>query len=158
MSHAADHDPTVPKEALIAAAVLLLGVMALTGAVSTGLLPQSANPELSRAAADVAPAEQRSLRFVDRADGAVVISDADSGAVVQVIGFGEGGFARATLRRMAKRRIATGVGPEPAFLLTRWDNGALSLTDPETGASAELYGFGPDHTASFAAMLEGTAS
>lgn len=155
MSHAHNHDPTVPREALIGAAALLCAVMAATGAVSFGLVPQSANPELSRAAANVQPAVQRSLHFTDRADGAVVVTDAASGTVVKVIGYGEEGFTRATIRRLAKIRSRDGIGPEAPFTLTEWENGALSLTDPATGESAELHGYGPDHSANFAALLEG---
>jgi len=158
MSHAHDHDPTVPKEALIAAAALLLVILGLTGAVSAGWLPQEANPELSRAAADVAPAQERALHFADREDGAVVVSDAKSGATVKVIGYGEEGFTRATLRRMAKRRAHAGISAQTPFMLTLWENGALSLTDPETGEVAELHGFGPDHSAAFAELLEGANS
>ena len=155
MSHAHHHDPTVPREALIGAAALLGCILALTGAVSWGYLPQSANPELSRAAAKVQPAIERSLRFADRADGAVVVSDATSGQVVKVIGFGQEGFTRATLRRLAKLRTKAGIGPEAPFVLTKWENGALSLTDPTTGENAELQGYGPDHTANFESLLEG---
>ncbi|MGB7373939.1 photosynthetic complex assembly protein PuhC [Pontixanthobacter sp.] len=158
MSAAHDHDPTVPKGALVAAAALIFVILGLTGAVSAGILPQEANPTQSRAAANVAALEERNLLFADRADGAVVVTDAETGATVKVIGYGEEGFTRATMRRLAKRRNAAGLGPDAPFTITRWDNGALSLHDPETGAEAELYGFGPDHTAAFAEMLEGTQS
>ena len=153
MSHAVHHDPTVPRGALIGAAILLLFVIALTGAVRFGLIPKAADPSVTRAAAQVMPAQERSLRFIDRADGAVVVSDATSGETVTVVPFGQGGFLRATMRRMAKTRIAAGIGAEPPFTLTRWENGALSLRDPATGRDAEIYGFGPDHTKSFADML-----
>jgi putative photosynthetic complex assembly protein len=152
MSHV-HHDPTVPRQALIAAAVLLSVTMALTGAVSMGWIAKSAVPEAGRAANGVAPAQTRLLRFADRADGAVVISDAASGAMVKVIPYGEGGFVRATLRRLAKVRRAAGIGQEPPIALIRWANGALSLRDPETGKVAEIHGFGPDHSRSFAEML-----
>lgn len=158
MSHAHDHNPTVPKGALIAAGALLATVLALTGAVSAGVLPQEGNPELSRAAAQVAPAEQRQLHFVDRADGAVVVSDASTGETVKVIGYGKEGFTRATMRRMAKRRARAGLTADAPFTLTRWENGALSLYDPETGARAELHGFGSDHSGAFAELLVGTKS
>lgn len=155
MSHAHHHDdPTVPRGVLIAVAGLLCATMALAGATSFGLVPRSADPEASRAAAHVAPAQQRSLRFADRADGAVVVSDAVTGDVVSIVPFGEGGFVRATLRRLARARAIAGVGAEPPFTLTRWDNGALSLSDPATGATAEIYGFGADHVRAFAVMLE----
>lgn len=158
MSHAVHHDPTVPRGALIGAAILLLFVIALTGAVRFGLIPKAADPSVTRAAAQVMPAQERSLRFIDRADGAVVVSDATSGEIVTVVPFGQGGFLRATMRRMAKARIAAGIGAEPPFTLTRWENGALSLKDPATGRDAEIYGFGPDHTKSFADMLEAPKS
>lgn len=158
MSHAAHHDPTVPRGALIGAAALLLFVLALTGAVSLGLIPHSADPVASRAAGNVAPAQIRALRFADRADGAVVVTDAVSGATVKVVGFGEGGFLRATMRRMAKARVAAGIGAEPPFKLTLWQNGALSLSDPETGRAIEIHGFGPDHSKIFADMLKGPAA
>lgn len=154
MSHAHNHDPTIPRGALIGAAVLLTFTMVLTGAVSWGWIPQSANPELSRAAAQVAPAQTRDLNFVDREDGAVIVSDAATQDIVKVIGYGEGGFVRATMRRMAKTRAAAGIGPEQPFTLTRWENGALSLHDPATGKNAEIHGFGPDHSTTFADMLK----
>ncbi|MFN3451830.1 MAG: photosynthetic complex assembly protein PuhC [Sphingorhabdus sp.] len=154
MNHAVQHDPTVPRGALIGAAILLMFVITLTGAVRFGLIPRAADPSVTRAAAQVMPAQERSLRFMDRADGAVVVSDTNSGETVKVIPFGQGGFLRATMRRMAKVRIAAGIGTEPPFTLTRWENGALSLKDPATGRDAEIYGFGPDHTKIFADMLE----
>ena len=94
MSHAHDHDPTVPRGALVAAAILLLFTMALTGAVTSGLIPQSGDPDASRAAQHIMPAQERDLRFTDREDGAVVVTDAATGATVMEIGFGEGGFVR----------------------------------------------------------------
>jgi putative photosynthetic complex assembly protein len=157
MSNTAHHhhdDPTVPRGALIGIAALLIATMAFTGAVSFGLLPQSANPEASRAAIGSEVAAERMLRFADRADGAVVVSDAATGASVAIIDYGKGGFVRATLRRLAKARAAKGIDAAQPFRLVRWDNGALSLSDPQTGKSAEIYGFGADHVKAFADMLE----
>lgn len=154
MSHAVHHDPTVPRAALIGVAGVLLFTMAMTGATRFGFLPHSADPVASRAAQNVAPAKTRELRFSDRADGAVVVSDATTGGTVKVVEFGQGGFLRATMRRMAKARIAAGVGAQPPFKLVLWENGALSLSDPETGRIAEIQGFGADHSRIFAEMLE----
>ena len=126
----------------------------MAGATRLGLIPHSADPVASRAAQNVASAQTRELRFADRADGAVVVSDASTGETVKIIEFGQGGFLRATMRRMAKARIAAGVGAAPPFKLTLWENGALSLSDPQTGRTAEIHGFGADHSKSFADMLE----
>jgi putative photosynthetic complex assembly protein len=157
MSHA-HHDPIVPRGALIGAAALLCFTMALTGAARLGLVPKTGDPAGTRAAEDIAPAATRSLRFSDRADGAVVISDARSGGEVMVVPYGQGGFIRATLRRLAKARVAGGVGAEPPFTLVRWENGSMTLQDPATGKSAEIHGFGPDHSRAFNQMLTGPAA
>jgi putative photosynthetic complex assembly protein len=154
MSHAVHHDPTVPRGALIGVAVVLLCTMAVTGATRLGLIPHTADPTASRAAGNVQAAQVRELHFTDRADGAVVVSDAATGETVKIVGFGQGGFFRATVRRMAKRRIAEGISAEPPFKLTLWDNGALSLSDPQTAIESEIYGFGADHTKVFAEMLQ----
>ncbi len=156
--HHEHQDPTVPRGALIGIAALLAVTMALTGAVSFGLLPREADPQASRAAQQIAPAQQRSLQFADAADGSVIVTDADTGSTVATIGFGQGGFVRATMRRLVKARTAAGIGSETPFTLTRWANGALSLQDPATGKQAEIYGYGADHVAAFAAMLEGPAA
>jgi putative photosynthetic complex assembly protein len=155
MSHAHHHDdPTVPKSALIGIAVVLALTMAFTGAVSLGLLPHSANPAASRAAQNVGVAEERMLHFFDQPDGTVQISDANNGRVLKRIAFGEGGFVRATMRRLAKARAASAIGAERPFRLVRWENGALSLIDPATGKEAEIYGYGADHVRAFAELLE----
>lgn len=156
MSHAVHHDPTVPRGALIGAATVLIFTMSVTGATRLGWLPYSANPSASRTAQNVAPAQTRLLRFTDREDGAVVVSDATSGEEIQVVGFGQGGFLRATMRRLAKARMAAGIGSTPPFELTLWENGALSLRDPETGRTVEIHGFGADHSRIFADMLQDT--
>lgn len=158
MSHAVHHDPTVPRGALIGAAAVLLFTMSVTAATKMGWLPHSADPTASRAAQNIAPAQTRMLRFADREDGAVVVSDATSGAEIKVVGFGQGGFLRATMRRLAKARIAAGIGPTPPFELTLWENGALSLRDPETGREVEIHGFGADHSKIFAEMLGDTGA
>lgn len=159
MSHShPQHDPTVPPRALIGAGVLIATALALTGATSFGLIPRAADPMAERTRDHVAPAQQRDLRFADRTDGAVIVTDAVTGEQITVIPSGQGGFVRAQMRRLAKARMAAGIGSEPPFRLTRWANGALSLVDPQTGKDAELHGFGPDHSRTFANMLPGTGA
>lgn len=158
MSQTVNHDPTVPRGALIGAAAVLLFSMAMAGATRVGWIPHSADPDASRAAQKVQPAKSRELLFADRADGAVVVTDASTGENVKVVEFGQGGFLRATMRRMAKTRIAAGQGAELPFKLTLWENGALSLSDPQTGREAEIHGFGADHSKIFADMLESPAA
>jgi putative photosynthetic complex assembly protein len=159
MSHAADHhDPTVPTAAIKAAGLMLLAILLLTAAVSFGLIDKSADPVASRMAAHVGVQEARSLRFADGANGAVIVTDTNTDTIIYTAAAGEGGFLRATVRRLAKARAAKGIGSQPPFILTRWDNGALSLRDPETGKNAEIIGFGKSQTDMFAAMLKGPAA
>ncbi len=99
----------------------------------------------------VATAE-RSLRFTDRADGAVVVSLAPSGRMLDVI-TGQNGFLRGTLRGFARTRRADGLGAEPPFILTGYQDGRLILTDPSTGRHVELEAFGSQNEAVFSRLL-----
>ena len=148
-------DLRIPREAIIAAGLFLAFVVAMASAVSLGYIAPSGNPELSRSAANVAPAQQRRLLFADTANGGVMVTDANNGEQVITIPYGDSGFLRATVRGMAKRRLAAGGTANEPFILTRWDNGALSISDPVSGHSREIIGFGDNQTASFARMLEG---
>ena len=101
------------------------------------------------------PSETRRLTFADRSDGAVVITDADSGAQVALIESEtkSGGFIRGVLRGLARERRMRGIGSGPAFALVLWEDGSLSLTDEATGRIIELGAFGPDNRDAFAAVL-----
>ncbi|MBC7799836.1 MAG: photosynthetic complex assembly protein PuhC [Gemmatimonadaceae bacterium] len=94
----------------------------------------------------------RELRFADGPEGSVVVTDAKDGAVVEVF-TGENGFVRGTLRGLARARRAEGVGSEPAFRLTSWSDGRLTLDDPQTTQHIELQAFGPDNTIIFTKLL-----
>lgn len=156
MSMAHSHDNTVPKPALIAAAALVGFSLLMTATVKIGWLDREAVPAVARAQADVTPARQRSLHFADQPDGAVLISDARTGATVFTIPAGseQGGFIRGVLRGLARERRMHGVGEAPPFTLTMWQDGSLSMVDEGTGRSIELGGFGSDNRAAFAALLE----
>ncbi|WOE74541.1 photosynthetic complex assembly protein PuhC [Alterisphingorhabdus coralli] len=158
MSHSHDHDPTVPPGALVGAAVLILTCLAMTAAVTNGYLPKSGSPELSRAQQAIAQEKTRTLFFADTAEGGVEVTDSITGETVLEVPYGEGGFLRASLRRLVKERRARGIGAETPFTLILWENGALSLDDPTTGKKVEIQGFGPDHTNMFASMIKGSDS
>ncbi|MDR7101560.1 photosynthetic complex assembly protein PuhC [Croceicoccus sp. BE223] len=157
MSHAHDHANTVPGAALVAAAALVGFALAMTATVKLGWLDREAVPAVARAQADVAPVATRTLRFSDRADGSVLITDAATGAVVSTVppGGEQGGFIRGVLRGLARERHMNGVGQVPPFRLTMWQDGSLTLIDEGTGRSVELGGFGSDNRAAFAALLPG---
>ena len=115
----------------------------------------SASPVALRAAEHTTPVASRDLRFVDRADGAVVITDARTGQVAHIVKAGEQtGFIRGVMRGLARDRKMRGIGNAPPFTLTAWHDGQLSLVDTATGRTLELTAFGSTNRAAFAALLK----
>jgi putative photosynthetic complex assembly protein len=148
------HDPTVPKGALIGAAVLVVSVIATAGTMRLAHVPPAASPVLERAAEHVAPLQTRTLRFADQADRGVLITDVATGKVVATIEpGGQAGFVRGVMRGMARDRRMRGIGDGPPFTLTAWRDGGLSLVDTATGRSVDLGGFGDTNRQAFMALL-----
>ncbi|QDH34134.1 photosynthetic complex assembly protein PuhC [Porphyrobacter sp. YT40] len=127
--------------------------VALTASVTMGFLPKQSVPSEARAAAGVKPAQQRTLRFFDEADGTVRVEDGATAEVLARYGQGEGGFVRASVRSLVHQRRIRDIGSQVPFTLTRWDTGALTLSDPETGVNIEITGFGPENRAIYASLL-----
>ncbi len=148
------HADMVPRNTLITAGALVLFALAATATVRIAHIPAAASPVALRAADHMVPVEQRNLRFIDRADGAVVIEDADKGSNASVIEPGQKtGFIRGVMRGLARERRMHGIGNQPPFNLTLWPDGELSLTDSATGRSIELTAFGSSNRAAFMALL-----
>lgn len=146
-------DRPFPRGVLLGAAALLgVAVMAAGFARVTGI-GITTNPS-------AAPVESLALRFADRSDGAVEVLRADDAAqLVGVLEPGTNGFIRSVVRGLVRERRANGVGESPAFELTRWADGRLSLADPATGRSVELSAFGASNAGAFGRLLvDGTAT
>ena len=145
------HGQTLPRGALIGAgllvatAILAAGTARLTG-IGTTHLP---------AAQPVAGVE---LRFLDRADGAVVVERFPDGALVAVLPAGTHGFARGVLRGLARDRRLQHLDSGPPFRLVRWSDGRLSLEDPVTQRRVALEAFGPTNAQVFADLLTTTVN
>lgn len=149
-----DHADMLPRGTLVTAGALVLFAFAATVVVRVADIPAAASPVAMRAAEHVQPVASRDLRFIDRADGAVVIEDADKGGTASVIEPGQQtGFIRGVMRGLARERRMRGIGDGPPFNLTMWRDGELSLTDSATGRSIELTAFGSSNRAAFAALL-----
>lgn len=151
------HDRIAPPGALALGTGLVMFSLLLVASVRLGLVEPSPSAASLRAAAETAPAAERSLRFADRRDGNVLITDARTGETIDTIGREDLGFVRGVMRGLARERRMHRIGSEPPFRLTLWRNGALSLTDPSTGRIIELDGFGHTNRAAFARLL-GTRS
>ena len=160
MSTTRSRPDMLPRGTLILAAGLVFFAFASTAIVRIAGIPPAASPAALRAEAGTPVIASRSLRFVDRADGAVVIQDVGgkTGGVVSVIAPGEQtGFIRGVMRGLARERRMHGIGDQPPFTLTLWRDGQLSLTDSATGRSIEMTAFGSSNRAAFAALLPGTS-
>jgi putative photosynthetic complex assembly protein len=144
----------LPRGTLLLAGAMVAFAVGATAVVRVAGIPPAASPEAVRAEAGTPAVASRSLRFVDRADGAVVIEDVAQGRVAAVIEPGEQtGFIRGVVRSLARDRRIRGIGDRPPFTLTMWRDGQLSLTDSATGRSIELTAFGSSNRAAFAALL-----
>ncbi len=90
----------------------------------------------------------RALTFDDGADGEVLITDSQSGEVVETLYSGHG-FLRATLRSLAKTRLDQGYPMDGPFHLEQYASGQLLLIDPSTGKTIDLWAFGAPNKAAF---------
>ncbi len=154
MSSTHHHVDMLPRGTLMIAGALVLFAVSATSIVRIANVPAAASPVAMRAIGKVAPVASRDLRFLDRADGAVVIQDVGDNSVASVIEPGQQtGFIRGVMRGLARERRSRGIGDAPPFNLTMWRDGELSLTDSATGRSIELTAFGSSNRAAFAALL-----
>ena len=133
-----------PRPVLIAVG----GMLALVVGVAALGRSRGASTEIPASTA----VATRDLRFSDRADGAVVITEAPSDRLVSVV-TGQAGFLRATMRGLAQERMRGEADGRPPFRLTQWADGRLTLDDPVTRRHVELEAFGETNEAVFASLL-----
>ncbi|WP_406855338.1 photosynthetic complex assembly protein PuhC [Alsobacter sp. KACC 23698] len=99
------------------------------------------------------PVSEVDLRFADRPDGGVAVTVIGRTREERILAPGGDGFLRATVRGLVRERRREGLGDETPFHLTRWSDGALSLTDPATRRRVSLEAFGPTNAQVFANMM-----
>jgi putative photosynthetic complex assembly protein len=95
---------------------------------------------------------ERTLAFADAPDGAVLVTDAQTGERLAEMR-GEQGFLRGVLRGLARERRAQQVGATTPYVLSLHADGRLLISDPHTGQRIDLASFGPDNAAVFARWL-----
>lgn len=142
-----ERDEKIPRLLLraIGALILFSFVAVFVGrATETGL---SLVPEAE-------PAETRLLAFDNRPDGVTVVRDHETGAEVALLDRGENGFIFGVLRGLSRDRALARMEEGEVFLLTRWDDGRLSIEDPVTKQRFDLNSFGRDNLMAFARLLE----
>jgi putative photosynthetic complex assembly protein len=99
------------------------------------------------------PAATRDLRFADRADGAVVVTDARTGRQIEVVEPGTEGFVRGAMRGLVRQRRIADIGPDLPFRLSTWHDGRITLQDTATGNTMELHAFGRTNAEAFLRLL-----
>lgn len=95
---------------------------------------------------------ERSLRFTDTPDGAILVSDVTENRTLATMR-GEQGFLRGVLRGLARDRRQHGIGADAPYILSLHDDGRLLISDPSTGQRIDLASFGTDNAAVFTQWL-----
>jgi putative photosynthetic complex assembly protein len=149
MTQTSHHDDVaLPRPALLSAAVLIV-VTIMAAAYGHWVSPPAGDR------GDSTVIQERRLNFADRDDGAVVVLDVDQQAPVATLAAGTNGFLRGVLRGLVRERRARGLGVDSPFVLTRWSDDHLTLTDGATGRRIELRAFGPTNEQAFRVLLGG---
>jgi len=139
------HNQTVPRGALIGAAFLIVGTMALAASARS--------IRLSHPAPVAAPVAVAEIRFEDRPDGSLAVLDAKTGREDIVLASGSNNFIRGVLRGMFRSRKLESLGHDGTFLLKHEADGSLTLTDPQTNRIVDLDSFGPTNADAFHDVL-----
>lgn len=143
----ADEDRMIPKVLIRA----MLGLVLATLAIAT-FARVTDRPLLSTPPMSPVKAEASLILEADASSGAATVRLAD-GTVLAKLGPEEGGFVagvnRVIVRERTKHRIAQGA----PIILQAFENGRMAITDPKTGWSADLMGFGETNAAAFARLL-----
>ncbi|MDU8910962.1 photosynthetic complex assembly protein PuhC [Aestuariicoccus sp. MJ-SS9] len=84
--------------------------------------------------------------------GAARVLDAN-GSLIADLSPEEGGFLSGIWRVLQRERTKARVGLDGSIRVTAMENGRMAITDPSTGWSADLMGFGQDNAAAFAKLL-----
>jgi putative photosynthetic complex assembly protein len=145
MAHAIPRPPVVTRGMALGTAAVVAFTLALAS------LGHDAPTDPARAGER--PLAARDLAFEDRADGAVLVRDARTGAVIETLEPGSEGFVRASMRGLVRQRRLAGLGAEQPFRLSTWPDGRITLLDTATGHTMELHAFGRTNAEAYLKLL-----
>jgi putative photosynthetic complex assembly protein len=138
----------IPLVLLRAMFALVLAVLVIVAYARLTDVPLSATPP------EGAVLQQRDMILTTRdLSGAVVVLNTD-GSVLADLGPEEGGFVAGIARVVERERIKGRVAQDGPVRVVRRDTGRIAITDPSTGWSADLMGFGADNARAFARLLD----
>jgi putative photosynthetic complex assembly protein len=98
-------------------------------------------------------AEEIRLVFAAQPGGDMVVREDGTGRMVALLPADGDGFIRGVLRGLERGRALHRSSGEAVYVLTRWQDGRLSIIDPDTGERFDLNGFGADNLKAFARLL-----
>lgn len=101
---------------------------------------------------DSQPEMIKILKFQDHKDGSVIVIDAISNEVIDIVQ-GEAGFIRGVLRTVTRERKMRGIGDDMPMQLAAYTDGRLILNDPSTKTKIELKSFGSSNVEEFRVFL-----
>ncbi|MEL7202780.1 MAG: photosynthetic complex assembly protein PuhC [Pseudomonadota bacterium] len=143
----ADEDRMIPKVLIRAMLALVLATLAIATFARVTDRPLVSTPPVSPV-----KAEASLILEADATSGSATVLWPD-GSVLVELAPQDGGFIagvnRVIVRERTKHRVAQGA----PILLQAFENGRMAITDPETGWSADLMGFGETNAAAFARLL-----
>ena len=127
-------------------ALVLTILVIVTVATLTGREPDSQPPK-------GAVISERAIFLSGSPSGAARVLDA-SGTLLADLPADKGGFVAGIERVIARERGLAGIDMSAPVLLQLKEGNRLSITDPATGWSAELMGFGATNSRTFARLLD----
>jgi putative photosynthetic complex assembly protein len=142
---------SLPRKPVIGGGLLLGSAAVIAGTLLLASLGHRA--PLDPADAGSRPLAERALRFADRDDGAIVVTDARSGAVVEILAPGSEGFVRGAMRALVRERKRESLGAAAPFVLATWPDGRITLEDTATRHFMELHAFGRTNAEAFLRLL-----
>ncbi|PTV96674.1 putative photosynthetic complex assembly protein [Rhodobacter aestuarii] len=133
--------PIAMVRAMIGIAVLSLVIVAYSVLTNR---PHVGVPEAGKIVAE------REVILEDVDSQHVIVRNADGSVLVDMP---DGGFVNVVGAALARTREVQRVTGNPPVRIVQYDNKRLTLEDPVTGWSAELYAFGEDSKAAFERLL-----
>ncbi|MDA7423353.1 photosynthetic complex assembly protein PuhC [Thalassococcus lentus] len=125
--------------------LVMLCLLMVSAHVWTGQPVVSAPP-------DSAIKVEKTLFLQGEMSGAARVLDAN-GSVIADLSPEQGGFLSGVWRVLQRERTKARTALDGPVIVQAFDNGRMAITDPSTGWSADLMGFGQDNAAAFAKLL-----
>jgi putative photosynthetic complex assembly protein len=135
----------IPRALLRGMLALVLFALALTVYAVATERPLVGQPEAS------APTAERMLVLKAGPDQAVTVLTPEGQVLADLA---HGGFVTVIQNGLQTQRRRHGIDPLLPVRLVQFENGRLTVEDPATGWSVELYAFGGDNRAAFARFLQ----